>query len=72
MPDMHLDTSEATELTELLQLLADWITSGHDTLNTSLTLRLPKPHPSRSELIPAAFGSVRSAASGTRQDERPC
>ncbi|MDQ2710254.1 MAG: hypothetical protein M3Z25_22680 [Actinomycetota bacterium] len=43
MPDTHLDTSDALELTELLQLIADWITNDHDTLNASLTRFIGNP-----------------------------
>jgi hypothetical protein len=37
MPQSHLDTSDATELAELLQFLNDWLASDPTYLDTSLT-----------------------------------
>jgi hypothetical protein len=37
MPVITLDTSDAAELAELLQLLRDWIDTDEDRLNPSLT-----------------------------------
>jgi hypothetical protein len=36
MPNVSLDTADATELAELLQFLSDWLASDHDRLGTSL------------------------------------
>jgi hypothetical protein len=36
MPDMSLDTGDATELAELLQFLSDWLASDPGRLGTSL------------------------------------
>ncbi len=37
MPNLRLDTSDATELAELLQFLHDWLASDPTHLDTSLT-----------------------------------
>lgn len=36
MPAINLDLSDAAELTELLQFLRDWLSSGDDQLTTTL------------------------------------
>ena len=36
MPDVSLDTGDATELAELLQFLSDWLASDTSRLGTSL------------------------------------
>jgi hypothetical protein len=37
MPSTSLDTSDATELAELLQFLSDWLAADPDQLDASLT-----------------------------------
>ena len=37
MPTTSLDTGDAVELTEMLQLLSDWLTADPDPLDASLT-----------------------------------
>jgi hypothetical protein len=43
MPDTHIDTTDAAELTELLQLLRDWLAADHNHLDASLTSFIGHP-----------------------------
>lgn len=50
MPNTSLDTSDAIDLAEMLQLLADWLAAGPDHLDTSLTRFVGHPAHRASQL----------------------
>ena len=50
MPTTSLDTSDAVELAEMLQLLSDWLAADPDPLNASLTRFVGHPAYNASQL----------------------
>jgi len=50
MPTTSLDTSDAVELTEMLQFLSDWLIADHDHLDASLIRFVGNPAHGASQL----------------------